>query len=53
MAEVKEKRKVEAPDTPSGQALEEVGDPKENASKEAQLEHAARYEAAKRKRRWG
>ena len=48
------KSKAAASDTPSGQALEEVGGRlKEGASKDAQLAHAAKYEAAKRKHRWG
>ena len=49
-----EEKKTQALDTPSAKALEEVGGrPKEGASKQAQIEHAAKYDAAKRKHRWG
>lgn len=39
--------------TPSGGALAEVGPPPDGASDEELVEHAERYAAAKRARRWG
>ena len=46
---------VEYPDTPSGRALQEVGnlDGEDAADSEQALEHGERYAAAKRKHRWG
>lgn len=39
--------------TPSGAALASVGAPPDDASDEELNEHAARYQDAKRKARWG
>lgn len=48
-----DEKKSNAPDTPSAQALAEVGEPKANASDEELVAHAEKYAAAKRKHRWG
>lgn len=53
MAGEEKKAKAPAADTPSAQALAEVGEPKPNASDEEKNAHAAKYAAAKRKHRWG
>ena len=45
--------KEKASETPSAQALAEVGKPKANASDEELKAHAEKYAAAKRKHRWG
>jgi hypothetical protein len=49
------KPKVEYPDTPSGRALAKVGDLNGEDAKDSEkaLEHGLRYEAEKRKHRWG
>jgi hypothetical protein len=47
------KAKADAPDTPSGIAAAEVGEPKAKASDEELNAHAERYAEAKRKARWG
>jgi hypothetical protein len=56
-AETKSKSKPEYPDTPSGNALKEVGDLNGEDVKpdkvEQALEHGEAYLAAKRKHRWG
>ena len=39
--------------TPSGAALAKVGPPPEDASDEELNEHAAKYDAEKKKARWG
>ena len=46
-------KKANVPNTPSAQALAAVGEPKANASDEELVAHAERYQAAKRKHRWG
>jgi len=52
-----EKKKPDYPDTPSGNALKEVGDLNgedvEPADVEKANEHGEQYLAAKRKHRWG
>jgi hypothetical protein len=53
MAGEEKKAKAAATETPSAQALGEVGEPKANAPDEEKNAHAARYAAAKRKHRWG
>ena len=55
MAEKKEKAKPNYPDTPSGKALQEVGDLNGEELKNPQdgLEHGEKYQAAKKKARWG
>lgn len=52
MAE-KEKRKKPEAETPSAMALYEVGKPKADASDEDKVAHHERYQAVKRKWRWG
>jgi hypothetical protein len=47
------KGKASVPDTPSGQALAEVGPAEEGESKDELIARAEKYEAAKRKQRWG
>jgi hypothetical protein len=47
------KTKVDVPDTPSAQALAEVGEPPANSTEEELVAHAEKYAAAKRKHRWG
>jgi hypothetical protein len=58
MAEAKEKpaaKKPSYPDTPSGKALQEVGDLNGEELDDPQdgLEHGEAYQAAKKKARWG
>jgi hypothetical protein len=57
MAEKKaaKKEKPEYPDTPSGLALQEVGDLNGEDLDDPQegLEHGEKYQAAKKKARWG
>ncbi len=54
MAE-KKKPAEEAPDTPSGKALEKVGPAPElkHNNVEQVLEHGEKYQAEKKKHRWG
>ncbi len=56
-AEPKPKKAEEYPDTPSGNALKEVGDldgeDVKPGGQEAANEHGEKYLAAKRKHRWG
>jgi hypothetical protein len=56
MAEKKEKaKKPDYPDTPSGKALQEVGDlnGEDLDDPHEGLEHGEKYQAAKKKARWG
>ena len=57
MAEQKAKKKAEeaVDETPSGKALAEVGEAPElkHNNVEAVLEHGEKYQAAKKKQRWG
>ena len=54
-AKKKEKAKVEYPDTPSGKALAEVGnlDGEDEPDPEKAQAHGERYQAVKKKERWG